>query len=295
MKRKPLEELNLLDDFLFQELISRGKKGEEVCRILLSTILGKTIGRVKVAPQKPILGMDTTLHGIRMDAYIEATEEGAEAEVEPDIYDIEPDKTRERATLPKRTRFYGSLIDTRLLESGAGYESLKNVIIIMILPYDPFDENLMVYTMKTQCVEKPEIPYEDGIQKIYLYTRGTGGTPSQKLKEMLKYMENSTIENVTNQEIASIHEYINEVKHDKEVGIQYMKTWEREDRIRRESMEKGREEGKKEGKKEGREEGREEEKKAVIRNMLNHGMPEEDICKLVNCTKELIKKTMNQQ
>jgi len=61
--RRSPEELNLMDDFLFQEVISRGKKGEEVCRILLSTILNRPTGQVKVTAQKIILGTDTNLQG----------------------------------------------------------------------------------------------------------------------------------------------------------------------------------------------------------------------------------------
>lgn len=41
MIRRKLEDLNLLDDFLFQQLVSRGEDGENFCRILLETILGK--------------------------------------------------------------------------------------------------------------------------------------------------------------------------------------------------------------------------------------------------------------
>lgn len=103
MKRQTLEELNVLDDFLFQELISRGKKGEEFCRILLETILGRKIGKVTVTPQKPILGIDTNLHGIRMDAYIETTETTeveTNVNIESEIYDIEPNKAADRKTLP---------------------------------------------------------------------------------------------------------------------------------------------------------------------------------------------------
>ncbi len=243
MKRRTLEELNVLDDFLFQELISRGKKGEDFCRILLETILGRKIGKVTVTPQKPVLGMDTSLHGIRMDAYMEVTETETDVQLEPDIYDIEPNKVADKKTLPKRTRYYHGLIDSRLLESGADYENLKNVIIIMILPYDPFDQNRMVYTVKNQCVEEPGIPYEDGIKKIFLYTKGTEGNPSQELQEMLRYMENSIAENVTNREIAVIHNYVNEVKHDRKAGIQYMKSWEREKMMKEEGIEEGKELG----------------------------------------------------
>lgn len=101
----------------------------------------------------------------------------------------------------------------------------------------------MVYTIKNQCIEEPELEYEDGIRRIYLYTKGTEGNPSQELRDMLKYMENSIAENVTNADIRAIHEQVDAVKRDKEVGVQYMKSWEREMLIREEGKEEGREEG----------------------------------------------------
>lgn len=255
MKKRGLEELNLMDDFLFQELVSRGEKGEDFCRILLTTILGKKIGKVKVTPQKPMLGRDTNLHGIRLDAYIEVMEAETDIEVESDIYDIEPNQTVEREKLPKRTRYYQGLIDSKLLGANEEYEILKNVIIIMILPYDPFGDNRMIYTVQNQCVENPKIPYNDGTKKIFLYTKGTEGNPSQELQEMLKYMESSIAENVTNESIAAIHDYVSEVKRDKEVGIQYMKSWEREKMLRETAIAEGLAEGRAKGLEEGRKEG----------------------------------------
>ena len=97
----------------------------------------------------------------------------------------------------------------------------------------------MVYTVKNQCVEAPDMEYEDGIRRIYLYTKGTEGNPSQELRDMLKYMENSIAENVTNADIRAIHEQVDAVKRDKEVGVQYMKSWEREMLIREEGKEEG--------------------------------------------------------
>ena len=66
-----------------------------------------------------------------------------EAVVEPVIYDIEPSNYR-AASEPKRARYYHSLIDAKLLKSGTEYECLRKVVIIMILPYDPFGEYEMV-------------------------------------------------------------------------------------------------------------------------------------------------------
>lgn len=244
---RPLEELNLLDDFLFQEVLAQKGDGEEFCRILLSTILERPIRKVRIVPQKNVLGIDTNKHGIRMDAYIEDISDEecmpgtntADAEVFPDVYDFEPNKTFEKTTLPKRMRYYHGLIDTQLLSTGVKYSNLQNVVIIVILPYDPFGKNRMVYTIQNQCVEDSQVQYDDGAKKIFLYTKGTEGNPRQELKDMLKYLEMTNDENVTNQNIDTIHHFVNKVKHRKEVNTSYMKSWE--------IIEMHREEGKAEG------------------------------------------------
>ena len=74
------------------------------------------------------------------------------------------------------------------------------------------------------------------------YTKGTEGNPSQELCDILKYMENSIAENVTNADIRAIHEQVDAVRRDKEVGVQYMKSWEREMLIREEGKEAGKQE-----------------------------------------------------
>lgn len=46
---------------------------------------------------------------------------------------------------------------------------------------------------------------------------------------MLTYIEKSTVENVTNQDIETLHNLVRKVKQNQKVGINYMKAWERED------------------------------------------------------------------
>lgn len=153
--------------------------GEKFCRILLSTILNRPIRNVRITPQKNILGIDTNCHGIRMDAYIEELPETSlcDAEISSDVYDIEPDNGSDRHSLPKRMRYYHGMINTQLLAIGNDYSLLPNVVIILILPYDPFGKNRMIYTVQNTCLEDSSIPYEDGAKKIFLYTKGTEGNP----------------------------------------------------------------------------------------------------------------------
>ncbi|MBO5293403.1 MAG: Rpn family recombination-promoting nuclease/putative transposase [Lachnospiraceae bacterium] len=153
--------------------------------------------------------------------------------------------------MAKRSRYYHALIDSRILKSGADYAALQNVIVIMIVPYDPFQRGRMVYTFETRCKEDTTVEYEDGLKTIYLYTKGKQENSSQELSDMLKYMEKSTAENAKGATLQKIHTMVEEIKRDEEVGVSYMKSWEREEMIRQEGIQEGIREGIQAGKTEG--------------------------------------------
>lgn len=238
MQKRKLEELNLLDDFLFGTMVTHPEVGEPFVRELLRIILGRELRNLKIIPQKVYYGSDTDLHGARLDVYLE--EDGAS------IFDVEPDKNDNRAdiaALPKRVRFYHAKIDARSLKAGADYSHLKNVIIIMITPYDPFGCGRMIYTIRSLCEEDPSIPYDDGARTVFLYTGGTKGNPPEELKTLLYYMEHTTPENVKGDHLKTIQKMVERVKKDEEVSLEYMKIFEREQML----INQGRREGIKEG------------------------------------------------
>ena len=197
MSKRKLEELNLLDDFLFGTMVTYPVIGEKFVRELLQTIFDREFGKLTMVPQKVYYGSNTDKHGARLDVYVEE-----EAEGETDAaYDVEPDQNNgeeEVKALPRRVRFYHAKIDAQSLKSGTDYSTLKRVMVIMITSYDPFDRNRMIYTIRRKCVEEPDMPYDDGAETIFLYTKGTEGDPPKELRELLYYMENSTEENAIN-------------------------------------------------------------------------------------------------
>ena len=245
--KKKLEELNLLDDFLFGTLISHPVYGERFVRILIKTILNRDIKILKIIPQMNYFGQDTDRHGTRLDVYIEEEGYVVQGDVQlSSIYDIEPDQNSNetaRNALPRRVRFYRSTIDTRNLQSGAAYNRLKNIIIIMLLPYDPFGYDRMVYTVKNMCLEEPEMEFDDGALNLFIYTRGKTGVIPQELKELLQYLENTTWNNAVNEPLREVQRMVDKVKYDKEVSISYMKSYERDWMMRNEGLATGRLEG----------------------------------------------------
>ena len=217
---KRLEDMNLLDDFLFGSVVTYPEIGERFVKSLLKTIFGREFKHLSVTAQKVLYGADRNLHGARLDVYLEP-EAGEESEERAAVYDLEPDRKdspENIRALPRRVRFYHGKIAARSLNSGADYEELKDVVVIMILPFDPFGLKRMVYTVKTQCVEVPGMEYEDGASTLFLYTQGTEGVPDEALKQLLRYMEDTIYENAVNDELREIHRMVEMVKKDPEVA-----------------------------------------------------------------------------
>ncbi len=288
MPRRKLENLNLLDNFLFGTIVTHPVWGERFSRILLETIFQRKFGGLKILPQKVQYGKDTDRHGARLDVYVEELPEGMTA-CQASVYDMEPDrKDMSPAELSRRTRFYHALIDADCLKSGENYETLKNVIVIFILSRDPFGAGRMVYTICNSCREEPEIPYDDGAQTLFLYTKGTRGRSSEVLHQLLRYMEDSTEENAVNPVLKEIHHMVESVRQNREVELSYMKSWEWEEEIRKEAVAaglaegraKGIEEGLSEGRREGRKEGRKEERVNTERERRRADLAEAELQKL---------------
>ena len=72
---------------------------------------------------------------------------------------------------------------------------MKNVIVVMITPFDPFGHGLMVYTVQNGIKELPDVEYNDGAKTLFLYTKGQKNNSSEELQQLLQYMEHTTEEN----------------------------------------------------------------------------------------------------
>ncbi len=259
---KPLEEMDVIDDFLFTEIMADEKDSKELCKMILSCVLKRKISEIHMTAQKAVPGISESTHGIRMDAFItENKEKSNDSGADINVYDIEPDKkSAKKESLPKRSRYYGDLIDVQLLKTGVDYDKLPELINIFILSYDPFGGNSMYYEAGSIIKTHPQLPYNDGVRRIYLYVDGdlpeNADDDDKKLKNLLRYIGHSKKANVTDDITRKLDDIVRETKLKKDVGIRYMKSWE----IIKDAKEEGREEGRKEGREEGRKEGREEER-----------------------------------
>ena len=167
------------------------------------------------------------------------------------VYDTEPQKTNTK-NLPKRSRLYQGMIDSRLLPPGCiDFNLLNPVVIIMIMPFDLFGYELYRYTFKMQCEEVPEMELGDDATRIFLNSHGKHPeSVSRELIELLEYMEKSTdavVEECESERIHQMHERVNRLKSSKEMEIKFMQKWEEKEMERQEAYAEGREEGERVG------------------------------------------------
>lgn len=238
--KKSLQDLTLLDRFLFAEVMEDPKTFENI----LSIILGEDIS-IKGRPQSEHESRTSPLkRQVRLDVW---------AEDETDaVYNIEAQKENTK-NLPHRSRFYQALIDSKLLDPGeVDFSNMKDCYTIIIAPFDLFGRGLYQYTFQMTCAETGQ-PLEDGATRIFLNTHGKNSEDiSPELKELLYYMEHTTEEiSCSTSRLQQIKNHVNIVKSSEEIGVKYMQEWEEKILEKRKARAEGLAEGRAEGRTEG--------------------------------------------
>lgn len=240
-EKRKLKDLNLLDKFLFDEAME--DEENKNMKTLLDIILGQDT-HLKQPPQtEKECRSSFEKRRIRLDVYT--------VDEDDVVYDTEPQKTNTK-NLPKRSRLYQGMIDSRLLPPGCiDFNLLNPVVIIMIMPFDLFGYELYRYTFKMQCEEVPEMELGDDATRIFLNSHGKHPElVSRELIELLEYMEKSTdavVEECESERIHQMHERVNRLKSSKEMEIKFMQKWEEKEMERQEAYAEGREEGERVG------------------------------------------------
>ena len=240
-EKRKLKDLNLLDKFLFDEAME--DEENKNMKTLLDIILGQDT-HLKQPPQtEKECRSSFEKRQIRLDVYT--------VDEDDVVYDTEPQKTNTK-NLPKRSRLYQGMIDSRLLPPGCiDFNLLNPVVIIMIMPFDLFGYELYRYTFKMQCEEVPEMELGDDATRIFLNSHGKHPElVSRELIELLEYMEKSTdavVEECESERIHQMHERVNRLKSSKEMEIKFMQKWEEKEMERQEAYAEGREEGERDG------------------------------------------------
>ena len=184
------------------------------------------------------------------------------------VYNIEM-RVLNTGNLPRRLRYYQSMIDLQLIDKGQPYSKPNQSYIIFICPFDLFEKGRHKYTFKPICEEDTSIYLDDGTAKIFLNALGEMDDVSSDLKAFLDYVSGKKTDNDF---VEQLDKEVKEARRNREWRHEYMTLLMRD----QENLEKGRAEG------------RALEKKKIILNMLQEGFDTARIMLLADATEEEI-------
>ncbi len=213
-----LEDLNLVDKFLFDEVMEDMGAYEALISILLENEIHlltdpETEKELRVSPQ---------LRQVRLDV--------VSMDQSKKVYYTEMQKT-DTGNLRKRSRLYQAQLDVSLLGPGTtNFNLLNDSCFILIAPFDIFGKGLYRYTFEGTCRECPELRINDGAIRVFINTEGTNGEEfSQEFLDLMKYVTASTdavSKSSESKRLKLIHENVKKVKKSEKMGVKYMQKWE---------------------------------------------------------------------
>ena len=227
---KEYDELCFTDDFLFCKILTEDL---ELCKNLLELILGIEIRKVKCAVGQKTIRNAYKSKGVRFDVYVEDDEDSA--------FDIEM-QVKDRADLPKRSRYYQGMMDLNLIRRGAPYKALKKGIVIFFCLFDHFEANLPVYTFENYCAQEKSIRLGDETQKVFVNTSCTSPDIPENIKNLFDYIRTrKTSDELTK----TIEQRVGEAIDQEKWRDEYMTLKNKLDEVREDALLEGRTEERK--------------------------------------------------
>ena len=257
---KPIEELTFTDDYMFGHVL----RNPDICKELLERLLHIKIEKVEFPELQKTISNFYESKGIRLDVYVKDSDK---------IFDIEIQNNSE-INLPRRTRYYQSMLDMDNLLKGEDYDNLKESFIIFLCQFDPFSHNLPCYTFVNTCREKKSLELKDGTTKVFFNSTAYSQEQDVEISALLRYIStkiptddftsrvNSIVESSKNNEKFR-SEYLAMNLHDRDIKVLAYK------------------DGMAEGEKNGRKAGQLEAKIETAKNLLAKNIPVEVV---IECT-----------
>lgn len=234
---KQWDELTFSNDFIFAKVMLN----PELCKGVLERLLSIRIDHIDYPEEQKTIDIAKDSKSVRLDVYV-ADEKGT-------VYNVEMQTTDTR-NLPKRSRYYQSMIDLNSLEKGKNYAELPQSFVIFICKFDPFDKGLCRYTFVSVCKEDSSLALGDGT--IILFFNSAGKMPDKKpdpdLEVLMKFIEDGTTGDVFTRKL---EEEVEIVKQNQRWKVDYMTLTLMEQDKFMEGRAKGRAEGEARGKAQG--------------------------------------------
>ena len=213
MSETRFEDLQISNDFMFKEVM---KSNKGLCKRLVGSIMQQDIEDIVYIDTEKTLQPYYDSRGIRLDVIL-ADDNHTRYNLEMQARNVI--SKAGVALLPKRTRYYQSVIDMDMLKQGENFDQLNPLVLIFICTFDFYKEGRYVYTFKSRCLENLELELANDVTVKLVNAKGKQGQVNDLLKNFLEYvMTNKPVDDFTK----DVERQVWAVKNDKKAREEYM-------------------------------------------------------------------------
>ena len=269
---KSIDELTFTDDFMFGTVM----RNPEICKSILETLLNIQIEKLEYPELQKSISTYYESKGVRLDVYVKDSDK---------VFDIEI-QNNSGISLPKRMRYYQSMVDMDSLMKGQDYSELKESFIIFICNFDPFHQDLPCYTFKNLCIQDKNLELCDETTKIIFNSSAYNKEKNLEISAFLKYI-NTKIP--TNDFTKKLNNLVEESKINNKFRNDYLAMNLHD----RDIIKKALAEGEVLGIQKGISQGAEQTKIETAKNFLKEGLPVEQIARCTDLPLEKVQELVN--
>lgn len=199
--------IDIKDNFMFCTVMR--KPG--LCKEFLERVLGVSIKKIQYVDGEKSVDIAIDAKSIRLDVYLN-DEKGT-------VYDLEMQKS-DTLEIPKRSRYYSSLIDLDVLKKGQFYNELPPNIVLFICDFDLFSPwNKALYCFENRCIDNTDLALNDGTMKAFLNIKGDLTEVSKQMKSLLQYFDTGLI---SDEFTASLNNEVISTKNNEQWRLKYV-------------------------------------------------------------------------
>ena len=269
---EPWESLTLANNFMFCKVM---ETNPDICREVVELLLGISVDRVEIPQGERTMQPGYMAKGIRLDVYCRTPNE---------VIDLEM-QTTARHDLPRRARYYQSVMDIDAIQSGEKYTQLKDSYVVFLCMRDPLGRGLPVYRFENVCLADPGLRLGDGARKVFFNAEKCDRMEGENLRAFFRFLKGRK---PATELTARLDTIVERTRQDAKMRGQYMMWSLALDDERYEAHEAGLAEGLAEGIKAGRLEGINSTKLEATRNLLMNGVGAEVVAKSLGIPLEMV-------
>ena len=213
MEETKFEDLTIQSNFMFKHVM--GNKG--LCQRFISNVMKCDVVDLEYIETEKELEPYFDSKCVRLDVIV-VDRNNNRYNLEMQVRNVIGKETK-LPLLPKRARYYQSVMDMDMLQKGQTYDKLSPLVLVFVCAFDLFKEGRYLYTFKSRCLENLDLELANDVTTMFLNANGVAGDVTPQIVNFLEYVKTQVPNDAYTRELEA---EVARLKLDKEVRRKYM-------------------------------------------------------------------------